>query len=186
MLTDNATMEFDGVGPLACLHTDGLRTLLRTMEIPDMWEETLRYPGHADQMRVLRDAGFLGTDPVDVNDVEIRPIDLVATLIAPHWVFQPGEPDLTIMRLIIAGEEDGKPVTYTYDLHDEYDPETGTLSMARTTGYTCTAVARLVLEGGFKQKGICPPEFVGMTDGCREQVEKYLADRGVVYRMSRS
>ncbi len=179
-------MEFDGVGPLACLHTDGLRTLLQTMDIPDMLEETLRYPGHADQMRKLKDAGFLGMDPIDVNGVSIRPVDVASALIAPHWRFESGEADLTIMRLFITGDEDGKTVTYTYDLHDEYDPATGTLSMARTTGYTCTAVAMLVLGGGYSQVGICPPEFVGMAEGCRERVEKYLAGRGVHYRMQRS
>jgi lysine 6-dehydrogenase len=87
------------------------------------------------------------------------------------------------MRLVISGEEEREPVTYTYDLYDEYDPATGALSMARTTGYTCTAVARLVLEGGYSRKGISPPEFVGCTDGCWERVEKYLEERGVSCRM---
>ena len=82
------------------------------------------------------------------------------------------------MRLVISGVEDGKPATYTYDMIDEYDPATGALSMARTTGYTCTAVTRLVLDGGYSQKGISPPEFVGRVDGCWESVEKYLEDRG--------
>ena len=58
--------------------------------------------------------------------------------------------------------------------------------MARTTGYTCTAVGRLVLDGDYSQKGICPPEFVGRADGCRERVEEYLEDRGVRCRMQRS
>jgi saccharopine dehydrogenase-like NADP-dependent oxidoreductase len=90
------------------------------------------------------------------------------------------------MRLVISGEEDEKPTTYTYDLYDEYDPATGVLSMARTTGYTCAGVARLVLDGGYSHKGISPPEYVGRAKGCREQVEKYLEHRGVRYRMQRS
>lgn len=186
MLDEAAIMEFDGVGPLACLPTDGLRTLFRTMDIPDMAEKTLRYPGHADQMRKLRDAGFLDVSPIDVKGVAVRPIDVTSSLISPHWEFKPGEADLTIMRLIIAGKEEEEPATYTYDLYDEYDPATGTLSMARTTGYTCTAVALLVLDGGYSQTGIIPPEFVGKADGCRKRVEKHLEDRGVRYRMQRS
>jgi saccharopine dehydrogenase-like NADP-dependent oxidoreductase len=83
------------------------------------------------------------------------------------------------MRLVITGVEDGKPATYTWDMYDEYDPETDTLSMARTTGYTCTAVTRLVLDGAYSQKGISPPEFVGQSDGCWESVEGYLKDRGI-------
>jgi saccharopine dehydrogenase-like NADP-dependent oxidoreductase len=151
-----------------------------------MVEKTLRYPEHAEVMRIFTDAGFLNLSPIQVKGVSVRPIDVTASLLSPRWKYEPGEADLTVMRLVISGEEDGKPATYTYDLYDEYDPATGTLSMARTTGYTCTAVARLVLDGGYSQKGISPPEFVGRVDGCRERVEKYLEDRGVRCRVQRS
>ena len=186
MLSETATIDFEEVGSLACLNSDGLRTLIRTMDIPDMVEKTLRYPEHAEVMRIFRDAGFLNLSPIQMKGVSVRPIDVTASLLSPRWKYGPGEADLTVMRLVISGEEDGKPVTYTYDLYDEYDPATGTLSMARTTGYTCTAVARLVLDGDYSQKGISPPEFVGRVDGCRERVERYLEERGVRLRMQRS
>jgi saccharopine dehydrogenase-like NADP-dependent oxidoreductase len=186
MLEETATIDFEEVGPLACLNSDGLRTLIRTMDTPDMFEKTLRYPGHVDLMRIFRDAGFLNLTPIEVKGASVRPIDVTASLFSPLWKYGPGEADLTVMRLVITGEEDGKPAIYTYDLHDEYDPATDALSMARTTGYTCTAVARLVLDGGYSHEGISPPEFVGRADGCRERVEKYLEDRGVRYRMQRS
>jgi saccharopine dehydrogenase-like NADP-dependent oxidoreductase len=186
MLSETATIDFEEVGSLACLNSDGLRTLIRTMDTPDMLEKTLRYPGHVDLMRTFRDAGFLSLTPIKVKGASVRPIDVTASLLSPLWKYEPGEADLTIMRLVISGEEAGKPVIYTYDLYDEYDPATGALSMARTTGYTCNAVARLVLEGGYSQKGISPPEFVGRVDGCRERVEKYLEERGVNYRMQQS
>jgi len=186
MLSETATIDFEEVGTLACLNSDGLRTLIRTMDIPDMLEKTLRYPEHVDLMRIFRDAGFLNLTPVEVKGASVRPIDVTASLFSTLWKYEPGEADLTVMRLVISGEEDGEPTTYTYDLYDEYDPATGALSMARTTGYTCTAVARLVLDGGYSHEGISPPEFVGRADGCREHVEAYLEDRGVRYRMQRS
>ena len=185
MLSETATIEVEQVGSLACLNSDGLRTLIRTMEIPDMLEKTLRYPGHADAMRSLIDAGFLSLTPIQVKGASVRPIDVTASLLASQWRYEPGEADLTVMRLVISGAEDGQPATYTYDLYDEYDAATGTPSMSRTTGYTCTAVARLVLDGGYSQEGISPPEFVGRVDGCRIRVEKYLEDRGVRCRMQR-
>jgi saccharopine dehydrogenase-like NADP-dependent oxidoreductase len=141
MLSETATINIEEVGPLACLNSDGLRTLIRTMDIPDMIEKTLRYPEHVDAMRIFRDAGFLNLSPIQVKGVSVRPIDVTAALISPLWRYGPGEADLTVMRLVISGEEDGKPAIYTYDLYDEYDPETGTLSMARTTGYTSRIVA---------------------------------------------
>ena len=186
MLSETMTIDLDKVGTLACLNSDGLRTLIRTTGIPDMFEKTLRYPGHVDLMRIFKDAGFLNLTPIQVKGASVRPIDVTASLISPLWKYEPGEADLTVMRLVIFGVEDGKPATYTYDLCDEYDPATGALSMARTTGYTCTAVTRLVLDGGYSQKGISPPEFVGRVDGCRESVGRYLEDRGVHCKMQRS
>jgi saccharopine dehydrogenase-like NADP-dependent oxidoreductase len=186
MLDETATIDFAKVGSLACINSDGLRTLNRTMDIPDMFEKTLRYPKHVELMRTFRDAGFLNRNAIQVNGASVRPIDVTAKLLSPFFEYGPGEADLTVMRLVISGEEDGKPTAYTYEMYDEYDPATGTVSMARTTGYTCNAVARLVLDGGYSQKGISPPEFVGRADGCRERVDKYLGDRGVHCRMKPS
>jgi saccharopine dehydrogenase-like NADP-dependent oxidoreductase len=186
MLSETMTIDLDKVGTMACLNSDGLRTLLRTTDIPDMFEKTLRYPGHVEQMRIFKDIGFLNMTPIQVEGVSVRPIDLTASLLEPHWKYEQGEADLTVMRLVISGVEEGKSTTYTYDMYDEYDTATGTLSMARTTGYTCNAVARLVLDGSYSQKGICPPEYVGLIDGCWESVEQYLKDRGVQCKMQRS
>jgi hypothetical protein len=36
---------------------------------------------------------------------------------------------------------------HQYDLFDRYDQQTKTSSMERTTGYTCTAAANMVLDG---------------------------------------
>ncbi len=186
MLAETMTIDIDSVGTLACLNSDGLRTLIRTTDIPNMFEKTLRYPGHVDLMRIFREAGFLNITPIQVGGASVRPIDVTASLLSPLWKYEPGEVDLTVMKLVISGEETGKPVTYTYDMVDEYDPASGILSMARTTGYTCTAVTRLVLDGGYSQNGICPPEFVGRVDGCWERVKKYLEERGVHCKMQRS
>jgi len=186
MLSETMTIDLNKVGTLACLNSDGLRTLLRTTDIPNMFEKTLRYPEHVKLMRIFKDIGFLNLTPIQVKGVSVRPIDVTASLLSPLWKYEPGEADLTVMRLVISGKEGGKPVTYTYDLYDEYDPITRTPSMARTTGYTCTAVARLVLDGVYSQKGISPPEFVGRVEGCWERIERYLKARGVHYTMHRS
>jgi lysine 6-dehydrogenase len=139
-----------------------------------------------EQMRNFRDVGLLNKTPIQVEGASIRPIDVTASLLIPLWKYEPGEADITVMRLVISGIEEGKPATYTYDMYDEYDPATGALSMARTTGYTCTAVTRLVLDGVYTQKGISPPEFVGRVEGCWDAVEQYLADRNVRCKMQRS
>ncbi len=186
MLAETMTIDLDKVGTMACTNSDGLRTLIQTMDIPDMFEKTLRYPEHVNQMRIFRDTGLFSMTPIQVEGVSVRPIDVTASLLSPLWKYEAGEADIIVMRLIISGDEDGKARTYTLDMHDEYDPATGALSMARTTGYTCTAVTRLVLDGTYSQKGISPPEFVGRVEGCWESVKGYLEDRGVHCEMQRS
>jgi len=186
MLAETMTIDLDRVGKMACLNSDGLRTLIHTMDIPDMFEKTLRYPEHVEHMRIFRDTGLLNMTPIKVEGVSVRPIDVTASLLSPLWKYETGEADITVMRLVISGTEDGKPATYTHDMYDEYDPATGTLSMARTTGYTCTAVTRMVLDGSYSQKGISPPEFVGRVEGCWESLKGYLEDRGVHCKMQRS
>lgn len=88
------------------------------------------------------------------------------------------------MRIRIAGEEQGKAKFYEYNLFDRTDRVTGTLSMARTTGYTCTAVVNLILEGRFTRKGIMPPEYLGEAEADFMFIINYLSARGVTYRTS--
>lgn len=178
-LSDPELIHFDGIGTLEAFNTDGLRSLIRTMpDIPDMIEKTLRFPGCIEYLRVLRSGGFFSYDEIEVNGHRIRPVDLTAKLLFPQWKLKPGEGDFTVMRIELTGENR----KHTYDLLDRYDPLTDTISMARTTGYTCTAVANLVLSGKFNQAGIHPPEHVGAAHGAFAFVRTYLKERGVVYR----
>jgi len=187
-LAETMTIDLPTLGTMACLNADGLRTLLHTCasEIPNMFEKNLRYPEHVDQMRIFDELGFFSQTPIQVNGVSVRPIDVTSAIFTPVWKYEPGESDLTVARLIISGEEDGEAATYTYDLYDQLDPATGIPSMARTTGYTCAGVTRVVLDGTYSKPGIIAPEIFGRAKGCRESVEKYLKDRGVLYKMQRS
>jgi saccharopine dehydrogenase-like NADP-dependent oxidoreductase len=183
-LSDPELIHFPEVGTLESWNSDGLRSLIRTMpEIPAMIEKTLRYPGCVEYLRVLRETGFFSSDPVEVNGASVRPIDLTAKLLFPRWALKPGEEEFTVMRIRISGEEEGVIREYQYNLFDRTDTKTGTLSMARTTGYTCTAVANLVLRGSYTRKGISPPEFVGEDPAHYRFVMDYLTARGVNYRM---
>jgi lysine 6-dehydrogenase len=151
-----------------------------------MVEKTLRYPGHIELTRVLRESGFLSKEAIDVHGMPVRPIDLTAALLFPQWRLEPGEAEFTAMRLNVRGEEAGEAVEYAYRLVDRFDAATGTTSMARTTGYTCAALARLVLNGQYLEPGIRAPEHVAASDGCFEQVLGDLAARGVVLECSRA
>ncbi len=172
-------LDFPGIGTLEAFNTDGLRSLRLTMDIPFMKEKTLRYPGHALLMQVFRDSGFFDTEPVVVQGQEVRPIDLTSRLLFDQWRMKPGEEDLTVLQVTVEGEQGGKRVQTTYDLLDSFDSISQTTSMARTTGYTCAIVARQVAKGLFRQKGICPPEYVGRDAQCFEDLMVEYAQRGI-------
>ena len=53
--------------------------------------------------------------------------------------------------------------------------------MARTTGYPCAAVARLIARGDYSRPGIIPPEFIGADADCYDSILHDLEQRGVVF-----
>lgn len=181
-LSDAELVHFPGVGTLESWNSDGLRSLIKTMDgIPNMIEKTLRYPGCVEYLRVLRESGFFSYEPVEINGAAVRPIDLTAKLLFPKWKLKPGEEEFTVMRITVQGEVQGTSRTYLYNLLDYTDKSTNTLSMARTTGYTCNAAANLVLNGSFNRIGVCPPEFLGENDDNFKFILDYLGKRNVTY-----
>lgn len=182
-LTDCDYVEFDTIGTLESFNSDGLRTLIHTMShIPNMKEKTLRYPGHVEYIRVLKESGFFSEDKIDVNGQRVSPLDFTSKILFNEWKLGETEEELTVMRISLRGENaDGQIEEIVYNLHDEYSKETNTSSMARTTGYTATAVANLFLDGLFAQKGVFPPELVGKHEDCFAYIIKYLEKRKVHY-----
>lgn len=179
-LSDRELIEFDELGVLEAFNTDGLRTLLFTMgHIPEMKEKTLRYPGHVNIIIALQQAGFFDTSPLRIKEVDISPLEFTSRLLLNEWRLEPGEEEFTIMKVIIKGDKK----TIEYNLLDRYDPETQTTSMARTTGYTCTAAVNLIANNLFHEKGIFPPEMIGKRKDCFDFVMKYLAERRVNWRL---
>jgi saccharopine dehydrogenase-like NADP-dependent oxidoreductase len=184
-LSDPELIHFAEAGTLESWNSDGLRSLIKTMpNIPNMIEKTLRYPGCIEYLRVLRETGFFSYEEIEVKGVKVRPVDVTAKLLFPKWKLKPGEEEFTVMRIRMQGEENGVAKTYEYNLFDKTDKETQTISMARTTGYTCTGAAHLVLDGKFTRKGICPPEYVGEDESHFRFMVEYLKARNVHYRVT--
>jgi lysine 6-dehydrogenase len=180
-LSDTENIEFDEIGTLESWNSDGLRSLIHTMpHIPNMIEKTLRYPGCIEYIKVLRESGFFSYDEIEINNTKIRPIDLTSKLLFPKWEMKKGDRDFTIMRIIIKGKEKEKETTYEYNLLDRY--EENTISMARTTGFTCTAVANLILDGKYNKIGISPPEYLGNHF---HYIENYLHNRNINYKVKK-
>jgi len=180
-LSDPELIDFDAVGTLESFNTDGLRTLIHTMDIPEMKEKTLRYPGHIELMRIFRESGFFSKKPLKVNNTEISPVEFISKLLFPLWKYDEHEEEFTIMRIVIKGLHNGKNTVVTYNLYDRFNKETNISSMARTTGYPCCATARLILNGVFDKKGVSPPEIVGADKECFHNIIDYLEKRDIKF-----
>lgn len=181
-LSDPELIEFKNVGTLEAFNTDGLRTLIKTINCPNMKEKTLRYPGHINFIKALRDIGFFSKTPIKMGDANIIPLEFTSKLIFPHWKLKEDEQEFTVMRVIIEGINfNDQKELITYDLFDSFDSKTQTSSMARTTGYTCCAAVRLITQGIFNDKGICPPEYIGKNQNCYEFILEDLKKYGVIY-----
>ena len=189
-LSQPELVEIPGIGTLEAFNTDGLRSILRTMShIPNMREKTLRWPGHRDLALALREAGLLSEEPIDAVDaagqaVRMVPREVTSRLLFEQWALRPGEPEFTAMRVTIRGidRETGAQRKAVYELLDRTDPATGTSSMARATGYTCTAAAELILSRTFDTPGVHPGERLGAVPGILDRVLAHLEGRGVRLR----
>lgn len=174
-------VDIPTVGTLEAFNTDGLRSLLKTMKIPDMKEKTLRYPGHTEYMKMLRETGFFDSKEINVNGKMIAPLALTSKLLFPLWKLEKDEEEFTVLKIIIHGKEGNKEVRYEYNLFDQYDSNTKTSSMARSTGYTCTAVVRQILKNNFNRVGICPPEYIGAENNCFSIIMEEVKSKGINY-----
>lgn len=182
-LTDCEYVEFDNIGTLESFNSDGLRSIIYTMpHIPNMKEKTLRYPGHVEYVKILKASGFFSTDKVEINGNMVSPLEFTCKILFNEWKLGETEEELTVLRVTLKGENsEGKLEEVVYVMHDEYNTDTQTSSMARTTGYTATAAANMFLEGLFTEKGVFPPELVGKHEVCFNYFLKYLTERNIHY-----
>lgn len=179
-LSEPELMDFDGLGTLEVFNTDGLRSLAYTMDVPNMKEKTMRYPGHIELMRVFRETGLFSQERIDVDGGSVRPLDVISKLMFPKWTYEPGEEDLTIMRIIADGvDESGKRLRHQWDLLDFYNH--GATSMSRTTAFPCAIMARLIAKGEFKMPGVINAEQIGPNPGLADHMLTELAKRDVHY-----
>jgi saccharopine dehydrogenase-like NADP-dependent oxidoreductase len=179
-LSEVEEFDFPGLGKLEAFNTDGLRSLV-DLPVPNMKEKTVRYPGHAALMRTFRETGLFSGEPLEIGGARVRPIDVTSALLFPLWKFDEGEADLTVFRARAEGTKDGRRVRYSWELLDRHDPDTGLRSMSRTTGFTATVIARLLVEGAFRRPSVHAPEVLAREPGLFQRISSGLAERGVLY-----
>jgi lysine 6-dehydrogenase len=144
---------FTGVGQCEAWH-EGFKPWI--LDIPALidiklgTQKTIRWPGYAEKVTILKELGLLGLDPVQVGDVSVVPKHLVDAVLYPQVKLEEGERDITCFRVELVGEKDGRPCQYKAEMVDRYDEATGFTSMAKTTAFTGAIVARMIASGKLK------------------------------------
>jgi saccharopine dehydrogenase-like NADP-dependent oxidoreductase len=145
--------------------TDGLRTLIKTVKAEEMWEKTMRFPGHAEKIKLLIDLGFLSKEEL----MGIPVIKYSASVLSRSL---PRDNDMAIVIVEAYGE--GRRIRYSaIDFHDGENT-----AMSRMTGLTAVGILRLVLENKLG-RGIRPPEIIGMDEDLFNNLIQWLKERGI-------
>jgi lysine 6-dehydrogenase len=165
------------VGRLEAFHTaGGISTMpfAYAGKLDAMEYKTLRYPGHADVMRPIRDLGLLSLEPIEVKGQRVVPRDVFIAAVTPQ-LRKPEGQDLVALRVEVAGTSNGKPARTVFQLIDRYDTEHRISAMMRTTGYSLSITGQMQADGRVTEKGVhTPDEAMPFRDYVDE-----LARRGV-------
>jgi len=178
-LTGLEEVEFPSVGKLEGFYTDGLRTLLHTVKgVKNMWEKTLRYPGHVEKIKLLKTLGFFDEHPIEVENARLPPRK-VAIKLLERKLRRPEIKDILVMKLEVGGIAEGSRRCYVYHLLDRYDQKRGVTAMARTTAYPASILAQLIAQKAIKEKGVIPLEKLGVEEKIFNKIVAELEKRQV-------
>jgi lysine 6-dehydrogenase len=180
-LSEVAPFEAAGVGMLEGFLSDGLRTVLATVKAKNLCERTLRWPGHAEKMRLLREAGFFSGTPIEAGGVRVSPRAVTEALLFSQWKRRPDEEEFTVLRIESTGLRAGTPTRLVHGLFDRTDPKTGATSMARTTGLPCVIGVHLLASATFRAPGVHPLENLGRDTRLWDVFVEGLAGRGIAF-----
>jgi lysine 6-dehydrogenase len=157
------TVVFAGVGECEAWHEGFMPWLLELPALKNLrvgTQKTVRWPGYAAKVTVLKEMGLLSQEPVIVDGVRVSPKGLLDALLYPRVRLEEGERDITLFRVEALGEKAGYPCKYKVEMVDWYDDALGFTSMARTTAFTGAIVARMIARGDLRATGMLPPEQV--------------------------
>ncbi|HSJ52918.1 MAG TPA: saccharopine dehydrogenase C-terminal domain-containing protein [Anaerolineae bacterium] len=178
--------HFTGVGDCEAWH-EGFMPWLLDLEVlkglKSGTQKTVRWPGYAEKVTLLRDLGLLSLEPVELDGARVIPKKLLDTVLYPRMRLEEGERDITCFRVVAVGEQDGHGQVYEIEMVDRYDEELGFTSMARTTAFTGAIVARMAARGDVQGQGIRTPEQL-VTGHLFDRLVDELAAAGVRFSMA--
>jgi lysine 6-dehydrogenase len=177
-LEEEETLEFTPVGTLeAALTSGGASTLPYTFEgaVSELDYKTIRYPGHFEKVRLLRDLGLIEDRSITVPQlsgggpltVSLR--DVVAGLLQERLG---GEAQDQVLVRVSARRTDRVRI---FEMRDLYDGANGMTAMRRCTAFPVAVEALLLGRGSFRRAGVLRQE----TDVDARELIGELRTRGI-------
>ena len=148
--------EFHGLGRLEAAYTSGgSSTLTKTYEgkLKHLDYKTLRWEGHWDTARLLRDLGMFEESAMAADGSLLHPREFLI-----NWLdatLPREQPDLLVLRVRALNAARHE---VTLDLVDRMDPVTGHSAMQRTTGYSASICAQMLAYGEIAATGVLKHE----------------------------
>jgi lysine 6-dehydrogenase len=136
--------------------------------------KTVRYPGHYEKVKLLRDLGLLDITPLIIDGVSTTPRSVFCKIAGPRIAF-PEDKDLVVLRVVCRGLKEGRRTEISLDLLELYDDQTGFTAMERTTGFAASIIAIMMAKKEIMPQGVVPLEKA--VSGKRFVAE--LAQRGI-------
>ena len=148
----------DPVGVCEAVITDAHSTAFTLQgKVKNLYEKTVRYPGHWQKMEVLGELGFLGKEPMEIEGITTTPRKFTEKILGPQMAGKSNE-DITLLRVEVSGIKDGKQTKYTWEMVDLYDHVRNITSMAKTTALPAALAARWIADKKLTEIGVVPIE----------------------------
>ncbi|MBP9089710.1 saccharopine dehydrogenase NADP-binding domain-containing protein [bacterium] len=159
-LSDNESIEFPRpFGTMEAFNTSGgISTLPKSYlgRVQHLDYKTIRYPGHCDAIHMLKELGLMSKEAVETASGPVVPRDLLFKLLSDK--LPKDEPDVVLVRVMVSGLKDKKPVQIIWDCIDYADQAAGLTAMMRMTAFPASIVAQMIARGDITERGVLRQE----------------------------
>ncbi len=159
-LSDNESIEFPRpFGTMEAFNTSGgISTLPQSYlgRVQHLDYKTIRYPGHCDAIHMLKELGLMSKEAVETASGPVVPRDLLFKLLSDK--LPKDEPDVVLVRVMVSGLKDKKPVQIVWDCIDYADQAAGLTAMMRMTAFPASIVAQMIARGDITERGVLRQE----------------------------